>query len=417
MDDFESVTLRSAFARMAGWAELLPSWCDRGEPVAAALQAAAFVEILAHERDRLDYVSEQPTWFNFLLGDLKDIDLGVRLGGKKKQLHPHAVRAWLRLNEIPETHRVSETPRRALRAWQIAAHVRKREEAATLLDVADARLVGASACGRYVIRAEDVDAAQNVFNCCAAILADRDKRRRQHSRVTDEMIVGRVLIQHRTLRNAAAALGLSKSTLGERLNAAIADISARVGPIVAKPVPVETRRPDKPPTEYAKIEDDAAIRWISRQRWFKPKPKTRPLAHVPTTDTGLRLNVPKQTVRAGLDILVDEFLANGGEIKKLPPGRYVATPYCPTVRAQYEGDVERYLSGDNGLSRFTAFAGDRQTDGEWGASLLDRVDAPKTDKEAREHDVSTRAGKAVNADTGKGVDFESFASQNWRKAA
>jgi hypothetical protein len=412
------LTLRSAFGRMAGWAELLPSWCDRDEPVAAALQAAAFIEILAHERDRLDDVREQPNWLNFLLADLKDIDLIIRLGGKKKQIYPHAMRRWLHWRgTLPEEYQVSETPRRALRAWQIAERDRKREMAGALVVTGLGHLVNARAGGRYVIRAEDIAAAQTVIDYCASVLADRDKRRRQRSRVTDEVILGSLLIQHRTLRNSAAMLRLSKSTLWERLKAALLDIGARVCPFVAEPVP--TARPDKSTTQYDKILSEDAIEWICRRPSPTAKRRAEPLSHVPTEIRKYRCNVPKETIRAGLNVLVDEFLARGGKITKLPagkPGKDVSSPYCPDsadVQAQQNRDTEDYLSGENGSSRFSRFAGDRAAVGRYVRSLLDDVAEPKTD-EARDAGVTTREAKAVDRETGKPVDLETF---TWRKAA
>jgi hypothetical protein len=185
---------RAAFARMFSWADDIPGWCDRPEPVAAALQAAEWIRVIYGEMD--DWRdAEQSHWAavhenapkaengapRLILGEINGIVTRYR--------HQIGSRATLALQAINE-----DQP-------------------------------------RYLSPA-DIQAAFAVINYWnRSLLIRLARRQRLRSYVTDWTLVKYALLEHMTTRETAERLGLDRSGSGvaSRINDAIAAVADDVG--------------------------------------------------------------------------------------------------------------------------------------------------------------------------------------------
>ena len=230
--------VRDAFARMAGWANDLPGWCDHADPFARALQAA----------------------------------FGIRLAPEKIAEEDAFIAKAIR-EVLVDYDYYEDTGRR----------VRYLPRLAVTTDVVDA-------------------ACRVVQHVNIIMLKEVARKRRWRAMIGDAYladwtIVKRVLVGHQSFREMAEDLGLDKSGngLGRRFREAIKAIADAVGPVQW---PSPALSPQQNP-------------------YFRgPLPRT---GQRPNWRHKLHVHGARPDLRPELE-LVDQFIASGGTIQKLPSG-------------------------------------------------------------------------------------------------
>jgi hypothetical protein len=195
-----------AFARMYSWRNDIPDWCDREEPVCAALQAAVWIGTLYNQyaSPDMDKARAKLDWANLLVSELGDRS---RTWFKYSLPPPEADFSYAEVR-----YRYCELPDRA---FKLLAHYRKH------LSGEPPRL----------ILLEDIGAARDVINYWSWILRCIDfNRPRRRNWISARDITRCVVVEHLTLQETASKLGLQHhSSVNARLKEVIDIVAASVG--------------------------------------------------------------------------------------------------------------------------------------------------------------------------------------------
>ena len=170
------ISVHDAFVRMARRADNLPSWCDQGEPVARAIQAALGIRLVPELIDREDHVAAA---LRLLIPALEElVDRDFEYADRRFRHRPRCV--------------------------------------ITVDDIAAAELVVASA-SKVLIR--------------AVIFKERWRATIGDKFLTDWTIIKRVMFNRQSFRDFARELGLDERAIRTRFHDAIEAIAANVGPV------------------------------------------------------------------------------------------------------------------------------------------------------------------------------------------
>jgi hypothetical protein len=214
--------LRDAFARMYSWADDLPGWCDRDEPVAIALQAAEWVRIIYAELE------------DWRVAEQKHLDAAFKAADKAPNGAPKLILAEISGVLKTYRHQISEQAKLALLA--ITDHdtqPKKKQRAAERPRCLDS---------------EDIKAAISAIDWWNRALPIRlGRRQRLRSYVADWTLIKLALLEHMPVREVAERVGLDASGSGValRIAQAITDVAETVGEFsLDLPVPrLEWSRP------------------------------------------------------------------------------------------------------------------------------------------------------------------------------